>query len=175
MHRTFPWLAAALAGITLLLLLAQGMLAPFRADSFSSDPAWQTVSAEARSLEAELLAATALESSRFDPTMATQEIAALRQSRGTVLAGTSLADQETTTDFTTALATYTGEPHPASPSTLSTDALCGKSLQQFARDLAAQAEQLEETHPEQADRLRSAADTVRQVARSLAADKTTAR
>lgn len=101
----------------------------------------------------------------LDLEVAAAEIADLRQSRGTILAGTLLASAESPDDFSLALARQTGvEP----PSVAARTQLVGQ-LRRSAEDYDHQANTFEQQQQySQADELRHLSQETRRVARSLA-------
>jgi hypothetical protein len=98
----------------------------------------------------------------LDPAAAMPEIAQLRESRGSVLAGTSLATGGDAADFSTALANHTGAALPSKPGEGFVEL-----LRRSAQDNEQQAQQLEEKQEyAQADELRRLAEEARKLARS---------
>jgi hypothetical protein len=99
----------------------------------------------------------------LDPTAALPEIAQLRESRGSILAGSSLAAGDDSMAFTAALATQSG----AEMTSSEPETLVGQ-LRRTAQEYDEQARSLEEKQDYvQADQLRHLADEARQVARTL--------
>ena len=103
----------------------------------------------------------------LDPVAAMPEIAELRESRGSILAGTSLSAADDAADFSAALANQTGgEPPPNRTETLV------DLLRRSASEYEEHAQQLEsKQNYSQADELRRLADNARRVARSLSGDE----
>jgi hypothetical protein len=99
----------------------------------------------------------------LDPMVAMPEIAELRQSRGSILAGTSLAASDDHADFSAALASQTGtEPPPTQCESLV------DLLRRSASDYEQHAQRLESSQDySQADELRRLAENARKVARSF--------
>lgn len=103
------------------------------------------------------------EAPQFDPAAAAPEIAELRQSRGSILAGTSLALAEDPAEFSQALASQTGVEPVADTSESLVD-----SLRRTAREYEEHAERFESQQQyAPADELRRLADDTRRIARSL--------
>lgn len=99
----------------------------------------------------------------MDPAVAAPEIARLRESRGSILAGTSLALAEDATEFSAALASQTGIQPPAAPAVSLVEL-----LRRTAREYEVHAQRLEvQQSYTQADALRRLAEDARRVARSL--------
>lgn len=99
----------------------------------------------------------------LDPVAAAPEIADLRESRGSILAGTSLAAGEDAADFSAALASQTGAELPSKPGETLVDL-----LRRSASDYEGHAQQLEsKQNYGQADELRRLAGDARRVAREL--------
>ena len=103
----------------------------------------------------------------LDPIAAAPEIAQLRESRGSILAGTSLAAGGDAADFSAALANQTGtELSPKQGETLV------DLLRRSASEYEKQAQQLEsEQDYLHADSLRGLAEDARRVARSLSPEE----
>jgi len=105
------------------------------------------------------------EAAPLDPTAALPEIAQLRQSRGSVLAGTSLAAGDDAAQFTAALANQSGAELPSEEQSFVVQ------LRDSAEAYDQQAQRLETMHDyAQADELRRLADEARKVARTLDID-----
>ena len=101
----------------------------------------------------------------LDPAAAAAEIAELHQSRGSVLAGTSLASFESSENFTTALAKQTGVELP----TESPPGDLVAQLRSAAHEYDTQAHRFEESERyTEADELRRLGEETRRVARLLA-------
>lgn len=99
----------------------------------------------------------------LDPAAAMPEIAQLREARGSILAGTSLAVAGDAAEFSAALANQTGVEPPQPP-----DATLVDLLRHSASDYEGHAQRLESAQNyRQADELRRLADDARRVARSL--------
>jgi hypothetical protein len=102
----------------------------------------------------------------LDPVAAAPEIAELRESRGSILAGTSLATGGDAADFSTALANHTGAaplPAPGEPLV--------ELLRRSASEYEGHAQKLESKQNYMyADSLRRLAEDTRQMARLLSAD-----
>jgi len=151
MRRALGILAAALAGLTLALLLLQAV----RGGRFES----VATSSGRFSLED-------LEPPPLDPAVTMAEIAQLRGAKGTVLEGTSLGLSEQPDDFNIALATHTG----TEPILSSHDNLVSM-LRRAACEFDEQAERYETLNRYcEADDLRRLADEARRIARYVHAD-----
>ena len=101
----------------------------------------------------------------LDPVAAVPEIAQLRESRGSILAGTSLAGGGDAADFSLALASQTGAAPPTTTSE-STVALLRRNASKYEE----QAQDLEFRQDyAHADALRRLAEDARRVARALSA------
>jgi hypothetical protein len=98
----------------------------------------------------------------LDAVAAAPEIAELRESRGSILAGTSLATGGDAADFSTALASHTGASLSSKPGEDFVEL-----LRRSAQDYEQHAQQLEEKQEyARADELRRLADEARKLARS---------
>jgi hypothetical protein len=104
------------------------------------------------------------ETPQLDVVAAAPDILDLRASRGSILAGSSLALGEDPAEFSAALANQTGIELPASPTPESLISL----LRRTACDYEEHAQRLEMQHKyAEADQLRQLADDARRLARSL--------
>lgn len=108
----------------------------------------------------------------LDLEVAATEIAELRQSRGTILAGTSLAAAESPEDFSLALARHTGTEAPSIAARTQLVAQLRRSAQEYDN----QANTFEQQQQySQADELRHLSQETRRVARSLANEEQASR
>jgi hypothetical protein len=104
------------------------------------------------------------EAAPLDPTAAMPEIAQLRESRGSILAGTSLAAGGDAADFSAALAQQSGAALPAAAAPEQLVELLRRSAGEY-EEHAARLESDQEYS--RADQLRRLADDARRAARSL--------
>lgn len=108
----------------------------------------------------------------LDLEVAAAEISELRQSRGTILAGTLLAEAESPEDFSVALAKHTGTEAPSVAARVQLIA----QLRRSAEDYDHQANTFEQQQQYvQADELRHLSQETRRVARSLANEEQASR
>jgi hypothetical protein len=150
MRKAVQVLAAMMAGAALVLLVLEALTAQ-RIDSRPD------------------VAPPALEEPTdfaVDPAVAMAEIPELREARGSVLAGSTLAVSEKPHDFAAAVATFTGERVPVG---LAAEDDLVAALRRMSHDLDEQAHRLEvASRYHQADKLRQLAERVRRVARDSA-------
>jgi hypothetical protein len=110
MRRALPIFAAVFAGTTLLFLIVQAIFSERQPVETGSPRPEQVTAAEPHATIENEIEAAPME---VDPVVRMAEIAQLRESRGTVLAGTILAGAESCDDFNVALAQFTGAEPPS--------------------------------------------------------------
>jgi hypothetical protein len=155
MRRVLPIVAVVFLGGTLLLLVIQAVLS-------------RNVEAEITSHQGEPAFLEA-DDWEIDPAVQQAEIWELREARGSLLAGTSLANAQSDDEFGVALAQYTGGPALPAPTSRVEDTI--SFLRRTSKELDDRAHRYDEQREyEMADELRRCAKAIRKSIRAIEQD-----